>query len=84
MFVFGVYLNMAMLKDILPPVIASNPSLYDHSSDPWFKSRYSTSSEAERSAEVNHKPVPPYLNRQGFIHRMIDDFGDGVRFRRFI
>ncbi|KAK0604202.1 hypothetical protein LWI29_013100 [Acer saccharum] len=71
---------MVMLKDILPPVKASNPSLYDHSSDPWFKSRYSTSSEAERSTEINHKPVPPYLNRQGFIPRKIEDFGDGGAF----
>ncbi|KAL5768766.1 hypothetical protein ACOSQ2_015549 [Xanthoceras sorbifolium] len=71
---------MAMLKDILPPVKANNPSQYDHSSDPWFKNRYSSSSDAERSIEVNHKPVPPYLNRQGFIPRKIEDFGDGGAF----
>ncbi|KAK3210644.1 hypothetical protein Dsin_015350 [Dipteronia sinensis] len=71
---------MAMLKDILPPVKANTPSLYDHSSDPWFKTRYSSSSEAERSVEINHKPVPPYLNRQGFIPRKIEDFGDGGAF----
>ncbi|KAH7572251.1 hypothetical protein JRO89_XS04G0227900 [Xanthoceras sorbifolium] len=69
-----------MLKDILPPVKANNPSQYDHSSDPWFKNRYSSSSDAERSIEVNHKPVPPYLNRQGFIPRKIEDFGDGGAF----
>ncbi|KAK0603278.1 hypothetical protein LWI29_003327 [Acer saccharum] len=44
------------------------------------ESRHSTSSEAERSTEVNHKPVPPYLNRQGFIPRKIEDFGDGGAF----
>ncbi|KAL5771157.1 hypothetical protein ACOSP7_015311 [Xanthoceras sorbifolium] len=71
---------MAMLKDILPPIKANNPSQYDHSSDPWFKNRYSSSSDAERSIEVNHKPVPPYLNRQGFIPRKIEDFGDGGAF----
>ena len=71
---------MAMLKDILPPAKANTPSLYDHSSDPWFKTRYSSSSEAERSVEINHKPVPPYLNRQGFIPRKIEDFGDGGAF----
>ncbi|XP_031250641.1 SNW/SKI-interacting protein A [Pistacia vera] len=70
---------MAMLKDILPPVKQNNPTFYDHSSDPWFKNRYS-SAEEERSHEIKLKPVPPYLKRQGFVPRKIEDFGDGGAF----
>ncbi|KAJ4704216.1 SNW/SKI-interacting protein-like [Melia azedarach] len=70
---------MASLKEILPPVKSNNPSFYDHASDPWFKNLVN-SSEAERSREVKQKPVPPYLKRQGFIPRKIEDFGDGGAF----
>ncbi|XP_044472037.1 SNW/SKI-interacting protein-like [Mangifera indica] len=70
---------MAMLKDILPPVKQNNSTFYDHASDPWFMNRYS-SSEEERSHDIKLKPVPPYLKRQGFVPRKIEDFGDGGAF----
>ncbi|XP_043720262.1 SNW/SKI-interacting protein A [Telopea speciosissima] len=70
---------MAALKDLLPPVKSSKASLYDHSNDPWFKQRFS-SSEAERSAAAKINPVPPYLKRQGFVPRKPEDFGDGGAF----
>ncbi|GMH13287.1 hypothetical protein Nepgr_015128 [Nepenthes gracilis] len=70
---------MAALKDLLPPVKSSSVSHYDHSNDPWFKNRYS-SSETEQALPVKANPVPPYLKRQGFVPRRPEDFGDGGSF----
>ncbi|GAB4857640.1 hypothetical protein Ancab_015546 [Ancistrocladus abbreviatus] len=70
---------MAALKDLLPPVKSSTASFYDHSNDPWFKNRYS-SSEAEQASVVKPNPVPSYLKRKGFVPRRPEDFGDGGAF----
>ncbi|POO00845.1 SKI-interacting protein, SKIP [Trema orientale] len=71
---------MATLKDFLPPTKSTTTTHYDHSNDPWFKQRFS-SSEVEKSAAVNKpNPVPPYLNRAGFVPRKVEDFGDGGAF----
>ncbi|KAF2303977.1 hypothetical protein GH714_025822 [Hevea brasiliensis] len=70
---------MAALKDLLPPVKSTTSTYYDHSNDPWFKQRFS-SSEAEQTTVVAHKQVPPYLERKGFIPRRVEDFGDGGAF----
>lgn len=71
---------MAALKDLLPPAKSTSTSYYDHSSDPWFKQRFSSTSEAEKSTVIQHKPVPPYLKRAGFVPRKVEDFGDGGAF----
>ncbi|KAI9119294.1 hypothetical protein K1719_009969 [Acacia pycnantha] len=70
---------MAALKDLLPPATSSSTTYYDHSSDPWFKQRFSTS-EAEKTTVIQLKPVPPYLKRAGFVPRKVEDFGDGGAF----
>ncbi|KAK4280932.1 hypothetical protein QN277_012484 [Acacia crassicarpa] len=70
---------MAALKDLLPPATSSSTTYYDHTSDPWFKQRFSTS-EAEKTTVIQHKPVPPYLKRAGFVPRKVEDFGDGGAF----
>nr|TKS10228.1 SNW/SKI-interacting protein-like [Populus alba] len=72
---------MAALKELLPPVKSTTTTYYDHSNDPWFKQRFS-SSEAEQSASaaIKHNPVPPYLQRKGFVPRKVEDFGDGGAF----
>ncbi|XP_059636712.1 SNW/SKI-interacting protein A-like [Cornus florida] len=70
---------MAALKELLPPVKSTGSSHYDHSNDPWFKQRYSAT-EAEQSAAIKAKPVPPYLKRDGFKPSKPEDFGDGGAF----
>ncbi|XP_059634918.1 SNW/SKI-interacting protein A-like [Cornus florida] len=70
---------MAALKELLPPVKSTGSSHYDHSNDPWFKQRYSAT-EAEQSAVIKAKPVPPYLKRDGFKPSKPEDFGDGGAF----
>ncbi|XP_010254001.1 PREDICTED: SNW/SKI-interacting protein-like [Nelumbo nucifera] len=70
---------MAALNELLPPVKSSTTSYYDHSNDPWFKQRFS-SSEAEQSTTAKANPVPPYLKRAGFVPRKPEDFGDGGAF----
>lgn len=70
---------MQALKDLLPPVKSTAATYYDHSNDPWFKQRFSTSEE-EKSTVIKHNPVPPYLKRAGFIPRKVEDFGDGGAF----
>ncbi|GAA0162088.1 hypothetical protein Leryth_009171 [Lithospermum erythrorhizon] len=42
---------MAELKQVLPPPKSLGATHYDHSSDPWFKQRY-TASEAENIVNV--------------------------------
>ncbi|KAI3458586.1 hypothetical protein Pfo_015249 [Paulownia fortunei] len=70
---------MVALTDILPKAKSSVNTNYDHSNDPWFKSRYSLS-EAEDSEVPKDKPVPPYLKRAGFKPSKPEDFGDGGAF----
>lgn len=70
---------MASLNDLLPPAKSTAATFYDHSNDPWFKQRFS-SSDSERTTVVKLNPVPPYLKRQGFVPRKIEDFGDGGAF----
>ncbi|KAF5748550.1 SNW/SKI-interacting protein [Tripterygium wilfordii] len=70
---------MAVLKEFLPPVRSSTTSYYDHTSDPSFEQRFSTS-ESEQSTVIKHKLVPPYGKRQGFVPRKVEDFGDGGAF----
>ncbi|XP_050205564.1 SNW/SKI-interacting protein [Mercurialis annua] len=70
---------MAPLKEILPPAKSKTSSNYDHSNDPWFKQRF-TSTEEEQGTVLNHKPIPPYMNRKGFVPRKVEDFGDGGAF----
>ncbi|KAK7272727.1 hypothetical protein RJT34_29524 [Clitoria ternatea] len=74
------YRIMATLKELLPPAKSSSATYYDHTNDPWFKQRFSSSSEEEKSAAVKPKPVPPYLKRAGFVPRKVEDFGDGGAF----
>ncbi|XP_073065550.1 LOW QUALITY PROTEIN: SNW/SKI-interacting protein A-like [Primulina eburnea] len=71
---------MVVLKDILPKAKSSVNTNYDHTNDPWFKSRYSTLSEAENVETFKAKPVPPYLKRAGFKPSKPEDFGDGGAF----
>ncbi|KAK9275660.1 hypothetical protein L1049_022927 [Liquidambar formosana] len=71
---------MASLKDLLPPVKSTTSSYYDHSNDQWFRQRFSSSVEAERSTVIKPNPVPPYLKRAGFVPRKLEDFGDGGAF----
>ncbi|GAB4828388.1 hypothetical protein Ancab_035386 [Ancistrocladus abbreviatus] len=79
--VFQVHYShfVAALKDLLPPAKSSTSSFYDPSNYPWFKKRYS-SSEAKQASMVKPNPVPPYLNRKGFVPRRNEDFGDGGAF----
>ncbi|XP_022154720.1 SNW/SKI-interacting protein-like [Momordica charantia] len=70
---------MATLKDLLPAVKSTTVMHYDHSNDPWFKQRFSTS-EAEQTSVIKPIPVPPYLKRSGFVPRKVEDFGDGGAF----
>ncbi|OWM66060.1 SNW/SKI-interacting protein A-like [Punica granatum] len=71
---------MASLNELLPPAKSATTTFYDHTNDPWFKQRFSSSAETEQAAVVKHNPVPPYLKRQGFVPRKIEDFGDGGAF----
>ncbi|KAL6577272.1 hypothetical protein OROMI_011548 [Orobanche minor] len=70
---------MVALIEILPKAKSSVATHYDHSNDPWFKSRYSIS-EAKDSQVSKGKQVPPYLKRAGFKPSNPDDFGDGGAF----
>ncbi|KAM0950896.1 putative SKI-interacting protein, SKIP [Dioscorea sansibarensis] len=70
---------MAALKDLLPAVKSSTSSFYDHSKDPWFKERFS-SSESDQSTVIKPNLVPPYGKRSGFVPRKPEDFGDGGAF----
>ncbi|KAH6757407.1 hypothetical protein C2S51_038838 [Perilla frutescens var. frutescens] len=68
------------LTDILPKAKSSENSNYDHTDDPWFKNRYSSSEAEAREAVKAAKPVPPYLKRAGFKPSKLEDFGDGGAF----
>ncbi|GMI64363.1 SNW/Ski-interacting protein [Hibiscus trionum] len=71
---------MAALKELLPEAKNATSTYYDHANDPWFKQRFSSASEEEKSMAIKAKPVPPYLKRNGFIPRRVEDFGDGGAF----
>ncbi|CAL5206310.1 unnamed protein product [Lathyrus oleraceus] len=70
---------MAALKELLPEPKSSSKTYYDHSNDPWFKQRFTTTEE-EKSAAINPKVVPPYMKRSGFVPRKVEDFGEGGAF----
>lgn len=70
---------MASLKELLPAAKSATSTFYDHTSDPWFKNRYSAT-EAEKSAVIKANPVPAYLKRAGFRPSKLEDFGDGGAF----
>ncbi|KAL4297032.1 hypothetical protein GQ457_12G022850 [Hibiscus cannabinus] len=71
---------MAALKELLPEAKNATSTYYDHANDPWFKQRFSNMTEEEKSMAIKAKPVPPYLKRNGFIPRKVEDFGDGGAF----
>ncbi|GFP95683.1 snw/ski-interacting protein [Phtheirospermum japonicum] len=71
---------MVALQDILPKAKSSVTTNYDHSNDPWFKSRYSLSEAEDSEAPKATKQVPPYLKRSGFKPSKPEDFGDGGAF----
>lgn len=72
---------MSALKDLLPPAKSTSSSFYDHSKDPWFKERFSSSaSESSKGPAFKPNPVPPYGKRSGFVPRKPEDFGDGGAF----
>ncbi|XP_010456462.1 PREDICTED: SNW/SKI-interacting protein-like [Camelina sativa] len=70
-------MTTSLLQVLLPPVKSTATAFYDHSNDPWFKYR-SMESEAKKFSGVIVKPVPAYMNRQGF--RPDQGFGDGGAF----
>ncbi|KAL1804850.1 hypothetical protein ACET3Z_027918 [Daucus carota] len=70
---------MTALRELLPPAKSSGTTYYDHTSDPWFKQRY-TAAEDEVSAVVKANSVPLYLNRDGFRPSRPEHFGDGGAF----
>ncbi|XP_057456954.1 SNW/SKI-interacting protein A-like [Lotus japonicus] len=71
---------MAALNELLPQPKSSSATYYDHSNDPWFKQRFTSSEEEKASAAIKQKQVPPYLKRAGFVPRRVEDFGDGGAF----
>ncbi|EPS60134.1 hypothetical protein M569_14669 [Genlisea aurea] len=71
---------MVALTEILPKAKSSVNSNYDHSNDPWFKSRYSAAEAESSEAPKAVKSVPPYLKRAGFKPSKPEDFGDGGAF----
>lgn len=73
---------MAALKEILPPAKSTAASFYDHSSDPWFKQRYSAPTEDERSEIIKTKHIPLYNTPERLKYRpsKAQDFGDGGAF----
>lgn len=72
---------MASLKELLPPPKTTASTFYDHSKDPWFKERFSSSvSESAKAVAFKPNPVPPYGKRSGFVPRKPEDFGDGGAF----
>ncbi|CAI0459719.1 unnamed protein product [Linum tenue] len=72
-------MKLALLKEILPAAKSIVSTVYDHSNDPWFKERFSVV-ESEKLVAVKGMVVPLYLQREGFMPRKVDDFGDGGAF----
>ncbi|KAL6274613.1 hypothetical protein ACE6H2_025305 [Prunus campanulata] len=71
---------MTALKGLLPPPVPTTTVSYDHSNDPWFKQRFGSAEAPISAAVVKPQPVPPYLKRQGFVPRKVEEFGDGGAF----
>lgn len=73
---------MAALKEILPPAKSSAATFYDHSSDPWFKQRYSATTEEEKAEIIKTNPIPVYNTPERLKYRPSkpQDFGDGGAF----
>lgn len=71
---------MTALKELLPPAKSTTTTYYDHSNDPWFKQRFTSPAETEKTSVIKPNPVPPYLKRAGFVPRKVEDFGDGGAF----
>nr|XP_043637251.1 SNW/SKI-interacting protein A-like [Erigeron canadensis]XP_043637252.1 SNW/SKI-interacting protein A-like [Erigeron canadensis] len=75
---------MAALKEILPPAKSSATTFYDHSSDPWFKQRYSAPKEEEAAAAavVKSSKIPLYNTAERFKYRpsKAEHYGDGGAF----
>ncbi|KAI7745741.1 hypothetical protein M8C21_017549, partial [Ambrosia artemisiifolia] len=77
-----VFVKMAALKEILPPAKSSAATFYDHSSDPWFKQRYSATPDDEVANVVKTNPIPIYNTPERLKYRPSkpQDFGDGGAF----
>lgn len=75
-------MKMAALKEILPPAKSTAATFYDHSSDPWFKQRYSAPTEDEKADFIKTNPIPVYNTPERFKYRPSkpQDFGDGGAF----
>ncbi|XP_071686162.1 SNW/SKI-interacting protein A-like [Rutidosis leptorrhynchoides] len=73
---------MAALKEILPPAKSSAATFYDHSSDPWFKQRYSAPTEEERAEIIKTNTIPLYNTAERLKYRpsKAHDYGDGGAF----
>nr|XP_043623321.1 SNW/SKI-interacting protein A-like [Erigeron canadensis]XP_043623322.1 SNW/SKI-interacting protein A-like [Erigeron canadensis]XP_043623323.1 SNW/SKI-interacting protein A-like [Erigeron canadensis]XP_043623324.1 SNW/SKI-interacting protein A-like [Erigeron canadensis]XP_043623325.1 SNW/SKI-interacting protein A-like [Erigeron canadensis]XP_043623326.1 SNW/SKI-interacting protein A-like [Erigeron canadensis] len=74
---------MAALKEILPPAKSSATTFYDHSSDPWFKQRYSAPKEEEEAAAVVKSSKSPLYNtaeRLKYRPSKAEHYGDGGAF----
>ncbi|KAI3774425.1 hypothetical protein L1987_48980 [Smallanthus sonchifolius] len=56
---------MAVLKEILPPAKSSVTRFYDHSSEPWFKQRYSDSTEDEKADIIKTNPPKTPVDDRG-------------------
>eukprot|EP00262_Sarcandra_glabra_P019120 TRINITY_DN709_c0_g1_i1.p1 TRINITY_DN709_c0_g1~~TRINITY_DN709_c0_g1_i1.p1 ORF type:complete len:596 (+),score=142.67 TRINITY_DN709_c0_g1_i1:173-1960(+) len=71
---------MAALKELLPPAKSTTTSFYDHSKDPWFKERFSSSEPNSSPSVAKPSLIPSYGKRSGFVPRKPSDFGDGGAF----
>ncbi|KAI3791396.1 hypothetical protein L2E82_05164 [Cichorium intybus] len=73
---------MAALKELLSPAKSSSSTFYDHSSDPWFKQRYSAPTEDEHIETITTNHVPIYNTPEHLKYRPSkpQDFGDSGAF----
>ncbi|XP_024967598.1 SNW/SKI-interacting protein A-like [Cynara cardunculus var. scolymus] len=73
---------MAALKELLPPAKSSTSTFYDHSSDPWFKQRYSAPTEDDLTEIIKTNLIPLYNTPERLKYRPSkpQDFGDGGAF----
>ncbi|PWA70773.1 chromatin protein family [Artemisia annua] len=76
------FVKMAVLKEILPPAKSAAATFYDHSSDPWFKQRYSAQTQDEKAKFIKTNPIPVYntLERLKYRPSKPQNFGDGGAF----
>ncbi|GKB29449.1 SNW domain-containing protein 1, partial [Tanacetum coccineum] len=77
-----VFVNMVALKEILPLAKLAATTFYHHSSDPWFKQRYSAPTSDEKAEFVKTNPIPVYNTLEWFKYMPSkpQDFGDGGAF----